>query len=278
MKKYFSFGLLVFAFHFLLAQENENIFEVEYELNGAQVKSLAFSVENCSQTIIHNTWQNWVMNKGGSFNILKKYEANNLQFKNSDDRYKVTLSIVEDSPTKKTIINTLTDQNGMYFSESNPDFNEIYEKLLDLSFQTRKACVRNSLRVANEAMIRLSKQNVDLQSRKGSAIKSYLKSNNELLKLENKKMLLADKLDLLQNQLERSSDDKKIAELMKRKSKAENSFATLESKIESLTAKVSMAEQESELLDKEIDVTTSQLQTQREMINTFKNKFNSIQR
>ena len=278
MKKYIGFGLLVFAFNFLSAQENENIFEVEYDQNGIKVKSLAFSIENCSQTNIYNTWQNWVMNKGGSFNILKKYEGTNLQFKNSDDRYKATLSIVEDVPSKYTIINTLTDQNGMYFSESNPDFNEIYEKLIDLSYQTRIGCARNSLKVANESMIRLSKQNVSLQSRKGSAIKSYLISNNELLKLENKKMSLIDQLDLIQNQLDRASDDKLISNLMKKKTKLEGKFVSLESKISSLTTKVSLAEQESSMLDKEISVTTTQLQSQRSQIETFKNNFKAIKR
>lgn len=260
------------------AQENEGLFAVEYEMNGRQMNSYAYSVENCSQTTVHNTWQNWVLNKAGSFNILKKNEANNLQFKNSQDSYKIILSIVEDSPTKLTLINTLQDQNGMYFSENNPDYNEIYEKLRDLSYQSRRACVRNNLRVANESMIRLSKQNVELQTKKGSSIKSYLKSNNELLKLENKRTLVGEKLELIENQLERASDDKQIDVLMKKKTKEVNKFKTLEDKIQVLTGKVTMAEENNNVLDGQIDVVTSQLQTQRSAIDNLKSKFESIER
>lgn len=260
------------------AQENEGLFAVEYEMNGRQMNSYAYSVENCSQTTVHNTWQNWVLNKAGSFNILKKNEANNLQFKNSQDSYKIILSIVEDSPTKLTLINTLQDQNGMYFSENNPDYNEIYEKLRDLSYQSRRACVRNNLRVANESMIRLSKQNVELQTKKGSSIKSYLKSNNELLKLENKRTLVGEKLELIENQLERASDDKQIDVLMKKKTKEVNKFKTLEDKIQVLTGKVTMAEEYNNVLDGQIDVVTSQLQTQRSAIDNLKSKFESIER
>lgn len=260
------------------AQDNEGLFAVEYELNGQQMNSFAYSVENCAQTTVHNTWQNWVLNKAGSFSILKKNEANNLQFKNSQDRYKIILSIVEDSPTKLTLINTLQDQNGMYFSENNPDFDEIYEKLRDLSYQSRRACVRNNLRVANESMIKLSKQNVELQTKKGSSIKSYLKSNNELLKLENKRTLIGDKLDLIENQLERASDDKQIDLLMKKKTREVKKFTTLEEKIQVLTGKVSMDEDYNNVLDDQIDEVTSKLHTQRNAIDNLKSKFESIQR
>ncbi|RLZ07346.1 hypothetical protein [Faecalibacter macacae] len=276
--RYLALAVSLFFSGVSFAQENEGLFAVEYEMNGRQMNSYAYSVENCSQTTVHNTWQNWVLNKAGSFNILKKNEANNLQFKNSQDSYKIILSIVEDSPTKLTLINTLQDQNGMYFSENNPDYNEIYEKLRDLSYQSRRACVRNNLRVANESMIRLSKQNVELQTKKGSSIKSYLKSNNELLKLENKRTLVGEKLELIENQLERASDDKQIDVLMKKKTKEVNKFKTLEDKIQVLTGKVTMAEEYNNVLDGQIDVVTSQLQTQRSAIDNLKSKFESIER
>ena len=134
MRYFFLLSLMIVG-GFGKAQENETLFAVEYNLNGSQIDSYAFSVENCSQNLVLNTWQNWVLSKEGTFNILKKYEATNLHFKNSDDFYKSTLNIIEDSPTKFTVINTLVDQNGMFFSESNPDFSEIYERLKDFSFQ-----------------------------------------------------------------------------------------------------------------------------------------------
>lgn len=276
--KYFALMLSLLFTGSVFGQENEGLFAVEYEMNGQQMNSFGYSVENCSQTLVHNTWQNWVLNKGGNFNILKKYEANNLQFKNSEDKYKVILSIVEDTPVKFTLINTLIDQNGMYFSENNPSFNEIYEKLKDLSYQTRRACVRNNLKVANESMIRVSKQNVDLQTKKGNSIKSYLKSSNELLKLENKKNLLGEKLDLIENQLERATEDKKVEVLMKKKDKVESNFHSVDGKIQTLTAKVTMSEETSQVLDEQIDQVTSQLQTQRSNIENLKTKFNSIER
>ncbi|MBF0598149.1 hypothetical protein [Faecalibacter rhinopitheci] len=276
--KYFALMLSLLFTGSVFGQENEGLFAVEYEMNGQQMNSFGYSVENCSQTLVHNTWQNWVLNKGGNFNILKKYEANNLQFKNSEDKYKVILSIVEDTPVKFTLINTLIDQNGMYFSENNPSFNEIYEKLKDLSYQTRRACVRNNLKVANESMIRVSKQNVDLQTKKGNSIKSYLKSSNELLKLENKKNLLGEKLDLIENQLERATEDKKVEVLMKKKDKVESNFHSVDGKIQTLTAKVTMSEETSQALDEQIDQVTSQLQTQRSNIENLKTKFNSIER
>jgi len=276
--KYLALAVSLLCGGFSIAQENENLFAVEYELNGSQMNSFAYSVENCSQSLVHSTWQNWVLNKGGSFNILKKYEANNLQFKNSDDKYKVVLSVVEDAPNKLTLINTLIDQNGMPFSETNPDFKEIYEKLLDLSFQTRKGCVRNSLKTANETLIRLSKQNVDLQTKKGNAIKSSLKAYNDLLKLENKKGLTIEKYELLENQLERATDDKKVEALMKKKNKTESNLASIEVKVQDLTAKVATADANSQALDAQIDVVTEQLQTQRTMTETLKSKFISIER
>ncbi|WP_322971971.1 hypothetical protein [Faecalibacter sp. LW9] len=278
MKRILAFAVTTLWFSFGWGQDNEGLFAVEYEMNGKQINSFAYSVENCTQTLAHSTWQNWVENKGGSSSILKKYEANNLQFKNSDDRYKVILSIVEDSPTKLTLINTLIDQNGMYFSESNPDFNEIYEKLRDLAFNTKKACLRNNLKVANESMISLSRQNVSLQTKKGTEIKSYLKSNNALLKLENRRTVLGEKLDLLENQLERASDDKKIDALMKKKNKTLSTFKSVEGNINTLTSKVTIAEENSKVLDDQIDHVTSQLQAQRNMIDQLKLKFNKIQR
>jgi chromosome segregation ATPase len=269
---------LVIAGGFVKAQENETLFAVEYELGGNKIDSYAYSVENCSQSIIHNAWQNWVLSKEGSFNILKKFEANNLHFKNSDDSYKVSLSIVEDAPTKYTIINTLIDQNGMYFSENNPDFSEIFERLKDLSFQTRRACVRNSLKFSNEMMIKLNKQTVDLQTKKGNDIKNHLKSTNELLKLEYRKNLVGEKLDLLENQLERAVDDKKVDALMKKRNKVEKQFISLEDNIETLSNKIKSLEINSNGLDGQIEILTSQIGSQRVLTNNLKDKLENLQR
>lgn len=260
------------------AQDNQELFEVEYELNGKQNQSYAYTVENCSQNTIYNTWQNWVLNKGGNFSILKKHEASNLQFKNSNDRYKVILSVVEDSPTQFTIINTLTDQNGMSFSNSNPDFNEIYEKLRDLSFQSRKACVRTALKTANESLIKLTKENVSLQSKKGSSIKTSLKSNNQLLKLENKQALLVDKLDLLENQLERATEDKAIDQLMKKKNKTVAKATGLETSIQNLVVKIALADEQNTILDQKVEEINNLYKSQRANVESLKSKFIAIKR
>lgn len=271
-------SLLIMVGVCVKAQDNESLFAVEYEMNGRKMDSFAYSVENCSQTLILNTWQNWVLSKGGTFNILKKHEASNLQFKNSDDIYKVTLSIVEDSPTKFTIINTLIDQNGMFFSEANPGFDEIYERLKDLSFQTRKACVRNNLKFSNEMMIKLNKQNVSLQTQKGAEIKSLLKSTNELLKLEARKVLAVEKLDLLENQLDRASDDKKIDALMKKRNRAEKQFLTLEKQSDELDGKIVFIEENSNVIDTQIDVLETQIRAQKSLTENLKNRLNQLQR
>ncbi len=276
--KQLMLSFLVLLGNLGFAQDNQELFEVEYELNGKQNQSYAYTVENCSQNTIYNTWQNWVLNKAGNFSILKKHEANNLQFKNSDDRYKVILSIVEDSPTQFTIINTLTDQNGMSFSNSNPDFNEIYEKLRDLSYQSRKACVRTALKGANESLIRLTKENVAIQSKKGTSIKSYLKSSNELLKLENKQALLVDKLDLLENQLERATDDKQIDQLMKKKNKIVSKATGLETSIQSLVVKIATAEEQNRVLDQKVEEINNLYKSQRINLESLKSKFIAIKR
>lgn len=262
----------------LQAQENETLFAVEYEMNGNKIDSYAFSVENCSQTMVLNTWQNWVLSKGGSFNILKKFEANNLQFKNSDDSYKSLLNIVEDSPTQFTIINTLIDQNGMHFSQNNPGFDEIYQRLVDFSFQARKACVRNNLKFSNEMMMKLNKQNVSLQTQKGNDIKSNLKITNELLKLEARKNLAVEKLELLENQLERSNDDKKIDALMKKRDRAEKEFIKLEMNVDNLSNKLKFLEENNDVLDTQIDVLSSQIKAQRSVTNSLKDKLNNLKR
>ena len=263
---------------FVNAQNDDGLFEVEYEMNGQQLKSFAFTTANCSSTIIYKSWENWVSNKEGSSGFLKKHEANNVKFKNSDDVYKSIISLVEEEGGKTTIINSLTDQNGMQFTSSSAEFNEIYNRLQDFGYQTKQACVRNDLKLANENMIKLTKENADAQLKKGTSIKSYLKNNNALLKLENKKQLLGDKLDLVVNQLERASDDKAIDGLMKKKMKTENSLRSIEDQVVSLNTKIQTAEDNDKGLDAKINQLTAQIQQQRLVSENLKNKYSSIAR
>ena len=158
------------------------------------------------------------------------------------------------------------------------DFSEIYERLKDFSFQTRRACVRNNLKFGNEMMIKLNKQNVSLQTQKGNEIKAYLKSTNDLLKLEYRKNLLGEKLDLLENQLERASDDKKIDVLMKKKNKAEKQFINLENEVEKVSGKIKFFEENSDVIDSQIDGLSSQIKSQRAMTENFRRKLESIER
>lgn len=260
------------------AQSDEGLFEVEYEMNGQDLKSFAFSTDNCSQSLIVKSWENWVTNKEGSSGFLKKHEAGNIKFKNSQDVYKSVISLVEEENGKTTVINTLTDQNGMTFNSSSAEFDKIYNQLQDLAVKTKQSCVRNELKLANENMIRLTKENADAQLKKGNSIKSYLKDNNTLLKLESKKQVLGDKLDLIVNQLERESDDKATDGLMKKKIKTENALRTIEDQVVSLNGKIQMAEENDKGLDAKINQLTSQIQQQRSMSENLKKKFSSIAR
>lgn len=260
------------------AQSDEGLFEVEYEMNGQDLKSFAFSTDNCSQSLIVKSWENWVTNKEGSSGFLKKHEASNIKFKNSQDIYKSVISLVEEENGKTTVINTLTDQNGMTFNSHSAEFDKIYNQLQDLAIKTKQGCVRNELKLANENMIRLTKENADAQLKKGNSIKSYLKNNNTLLKLESKKQVLGDKLDLIVNQLERESDDKVTDGLMKKKIKTENALRTIEDQVVSLNGKIQTAEENDKGLDAKINQLTSQIQQQRSMSENLKKKFSSIAR
>lgn len=260
------------------AQSDEGLFEVEYEMNGQDLKSFAFSTDNCSQSLIVKSWENWVTNKEGSSGFLKKHEASNIKFKNSQDIYKSVISLVEEENGKTTVINTLTDQNGMTFNSHSAEFDKIYNQLQDLAIKTKQGCVRNELKLANENMIRLTKENADAQLKKGNSIKSYLKNNNTLLKLESKKQVLGDKLDLIVNQLERESDDKVTDGLMKKKIKTENALRTIEDQVVSLNGKIQTAEENDKGLDAKINQLTSQIQQQRSMSENLKKKFSSIVR
>ncbi|WP_353165808.1 hypothetical protein [Empedobacter brevis] len=260
------------------AQSDEGLFEVEYEMNGQELKSFAFSTENCSQSLIVKSWENWVSNKEGSSGFLKKHEANNIKFKNSQDVYKSVISLVDEENGKTTVINTLTDQNGMGFNSNSPEFDKIYTFLQDLAIKTKQSCVRNELKLANENMIRLAKENADAQLKKGNSIKSYLKNNNTLLKLENKKQVLGDKLELIVNQLERESDEKAIDGLMKKKIKTENALRTIEDQVVTLNGKIQIAEENDKGLDSKINQLTSQIQQQRSMSENLKKKYSSIAR
>ncbi|MGU9940168.1 hypothetical protein ACNFNZ_16510 [Empedobacter brevis] len=259
-------------------QSDEGLFEVEYEMNGQELKSFAFSTENCSQSLIVKSWENWVSNKEGSSGFLKKHEANNIKFKNSQDVYKSVISLVDEENGKTTVINTLTDQNGMGFNSNSPEFDKIYTFLQDLAVKTKQSCVRNELKLANENMIRLAKENADAQLKKGNSIKSYLKNNNTLLKLENKKQVLGDKLELIVNQLERESDEKAIDGLMKKKIKTENALRTIEDQVVTLNGKIQTAEENDKGLDSKINQLTSQIQQQRSMSENLKKKYSSIAR
>lgn len=260
------------------AQKDEGLFEVEYELNGQQLKSFAFTTENCSASIISKSWENWVSNKGGSSGFLKKHEANNITFKNSQDVYKSTINLVEEENGKTTVINTLTDQNGMQFSSNSPEYDKIVVRLQDLGVHTKQACLRNDLRLGNENMIKLTTENAAAQMKKGNSIKSYLKDNNTLLKLENKKQLLGEKLDLVTNQLEQASADKTISSLTSKKIKAENSLRTIEDQVVKLNAKIEAAEENDKGLDSKISQLTSQIQQQRTTTENLKKKYSSIAR
>lgn len=260
------------------AQTDEGLFEVEYELNGQDLKSYAFTTENCQANTIYKSWENWVTNKEGSSSFLKKHEASNITFKNSQDVYKSIISLVEEENGKTTIINTLTDQNGMTFNENSLEFDKIYTSLHDLANKTKQACVRNELKLANEGLIRLTKDNADAQMKKGTSIKSYLKNSNSLLKLESQKQVLSDKLDLLTNQLERSADDKTVDKLMKRKLKTENTLNSIESKVSDLNTKIQSAEESDKLLDAKISQLSLQIQQQRKNTDSLKKKYSSIVR
>ncbi|MFV0226897.1 hypothetical protein OBK05_04295 [Empedobacter falsenii] len=262
----------------VFAQSDEGLFEVEYEMNGQDLKSFAFSTDNCAQSLIVKSWENWVTNKEGASGFLKKHEANNIKFKNSQDVYKSVISLVEEENGKTTVINTLTDHNGMTFNSHSAEFDLIYNQLQDLAVKTKQSCVRTELKLANENMIRLTKENADAQIKKGSSIKSYLKNSNTLLKLESKKQALGDKLDLVVNQLERESDDKMMDGLMKKKIKTENALRTIEDQVVSLNGKIQIEEDKDKGLDAKINQLTTQIQQQRLMSENLKKKYSSIAR
>ncbi|ADX67014.1 MULTISPECIES: hypothetical protein [Weeksella] len=261
----------------LFAQEGK-LFDVEYDVKGQTVNTLAFTMAKCSQISIHNAWVNWVKARNGKLTLLNKNEANEVRFKNSPENYKTTLNLVDEGTDSLTIITTLVDEKGMFVNASSVDYPEIYERLKDLSFEMRKGCYRHELTQANEYMIRLSNQNLDLHKQKGKVMKSLLKNQNELLKLETQKNSVTEKLSTIESDLMQASDDKKIDKLMRQKQKVESNFYGLDSKIGRLNESIKEGNIQLEQIEQTLSGVTEVYQSQSNLIENLRRKLNEIYR
>lgn len=273
----FILFITFFSCNYLLAQEGK-LFEVEYDAKKQTVQTLGYTIAKCSNTSIDNTWRDWVKARNGKLALLNKYEANEITFKNSPEKYKVNLNLVDEGNDSLTVITTLLDGNGMYLNSSSMDYAEVYEKLKDLSFEMRKGCYRYELTQANEYMMRLTKQSIDAQTTKANLMKKMLKNQNEFLKLETKKNLEAQKIATIDSQLSFEEDEKKLNKLYNQKAKSETKYNTYDAKSSKLNQAINAANIEMEQLDLTLDGVNKTIKAQNELIQTFKSKLNNIYR
>lgn len=275
----FNFLCILFSFFLvpLFAQEGK-LFDVEYDVKGQTVNTLGFTMAKCSQISIQNAWMNWVKARNGKLALLNKNEANEVRFKNSPESYKATLNLVDEGNDSLTVITTLVDGNGMYANASSVDYPEIYERLKDLSFEMRKGCYRYELTQANEYMIRLSNQNLELQKQKGKAMQNLLKNQNELLKLETQKNSVTEKLSTIESDLMQATDDRKIDKLMRQKQKVEGDYYGLDSKIGKLNESIKGGNIQLEQIEQSLSGGMEVYQSQSHLIESLRSKLNEIYR
>ncbi len=270
---YTIFSLLILSN--LYAQEGK-IFDVEYDVKNQTVQTLGFTIAKCSNTSIQNAWTDWVKARNGKLALLNKNEANEVTFKNSPEKYKATLNLVDEGNDSLTVITTMMDSNGMFVTSSSMDYPEIYERLRDLSYEMRKGCYRYELTQANEYMIRLSNQNLDLQKQKGKLMQSMLKNQNELLKLETKKNIETEKLSTIESDLIMTTDDGKIDKLMKQKTKVESSYYSYDTKITKLNEAIKTANIQMEQLETSSAGVNQISTSQSKLIESLRSKLNNI--
>ena len=272
-----AFVFSIFLSSFLLAQEGK-LFEVEYDVKKQTIQTLGFTIAKCSNISIQNTWTDWAKARNGKLALLNKNEANDVTFKNSPEKYKVNLNLVDEGNDSLTVITTLVDTNGMFVNSSSMDYQEIYSKLQDLSYEMRKGCYRYELTQANEYLMRLTKQTIDAQSNKANLMKKTLKNQNEFLKLETKKNLESQKISTIESQLSFEEDDKQISKLSNQKNKSESKYNSYDTKSAKLNTAIQSANIEMEQIDLTIQGYNKSIKAQNDLIETLKSKLNNIYR
>lgn len=277
ISKRIAFVFSIFLSSFLLAQEGK-LFEVEYDVKKQTIQTLGFTIAKCSNISIQNTWTDWAKARNGKLALLNKNEANDVTFKNSPEKYKVNLNLVDEGNDSLTVITTLVDTNGMFVNSSSMDYQEIYSKLQDLSYEMRKGCYRYELTQANEYLMRLTKQTIDAQSNKANLMKKTLKNQNEFLKLETKKNLESQKISTIESQLSFEEDDKQISKLSNQKNKSESKYNSYDTKSAKLNTAIQSANIEMEQIDVTIEGYDKSIKAQNDLIETLKSKLNNIYR
>ena len=272
-----AFVFSIFLSSILLAQEGK-LFEVEYDVKKQTIQTLGFTIAKCSNISIQNTWTDWAKARNGKLALLNKNEANDVTFKNSPEKYKVNLNLVDEGNDSLTVITTLVDTNGMFVNSSSMDYQEIYSKLQDLSYEMRKGCYRYELTQANEYLMRLTKQTIDAQSNKANLMKKTLKNQNEFLKLETKKNLESQKISTIESQLSFEEDDKQISKLSNQKNKSESKYNSYDTKSAKLNTAIQSANIEMEQIDLTIEGYDKSIKAQNDLIETLKSKLNNIYR
>lgn len=272
-----AFVFSIFLSSILLAQEGK-LFEVEYDVKKQTIQTLGFTIAKCSNISIQNTWTDWAKARNGKLALLNKNEANDVTFKNSPEKYKVNLNLVDEGNDSLTVITTLVDTNGMFVNSSSMDYQEIYSKLQDLSYEMRKGCYRYELTQANEYLMRLTKQTIDAQSNKANLMKKTLKNQNEFLKLETKKNLESQKISTIESQLSFEEDDKQISKLSNQKNKSESKYNSYDTKSAKLNTAIQSANIEMEQIDVTIEGYDKSIKAQNDLIETLKSKLNNIYR
>ena len=277
ISKRIAFVFSIFLSSILLAQEGK-LFEVEYDVKKQTIQTLGFTIAKCSNISIQNTWTDWAKARNGKLALLNKNEANDVTFKNSPEKYKVNLNLVDEGNDSLTVITTLVDTNGMFVNSSSMDYQEIYSKLQDLSYEMRKGCYRYELTQANEYLMRLTKQTIDAQSNKANLMKKTLKNQNEFLKLETKKNLESQKISTIESQLSFEEDDKQISKLSNQKNKSESKYNSYDTKSAKLNTAIQSANIEMEQIDVTIEGYDKSIKAQNDLIETLKSKLNNIYR
>jgi len=275
-QKISSLFLIVFS---LLSVNAQEIYEIDYVVDGQSAKAYSFTINRCNMDAINKTWLNWVKSKGGKYSIINnvtgKKEATSVKFKGDNESYKAYLEIVQTTDSIK-ILNAFKDSHGMFVHDQSSTHPIIYEALKDLSFEIRKSCVLLEIEQANSYMVKLNKEYVNLQKKKGNLEQVNFKNQNQVLKSETQKNKLREEISNLNNQIENTKNPELIGKLSKKLTTTETKYFKIESEIENKILAIGEDQLHSQQTSEAIEGIQIQIQDQQQLIDNLKETLNNI--
>lgn len=263
----------------LQAQETE-VFEMEYNAGKQFKKGAAFSILTCSESVLEDVWKDWIKSKNGKVSMLRgimgSNQASDVQFNRT--AYEAFFDIIKETPGSLTVVSVFRSESlGFLTSLSEPEVWQRYKaSVLDLAYQSKKACVRNELEEANQYQSKLNDQYVDLQRDKGRAEKDILNSQNRILRNDNDARVYRENLQTLEAQIENTGSGKALDKLIKKKEKIEKRLSKAEEEISSDQANIEKNQNDIERLLQDIADKELELKKQEDVIHAIQDRLDGV--